>query len=140
MRHGAVAAFREQLSGRLVSRNDAGYDKARRVWNGRIDRHPALVAYCASEDDVMTAVRFAREHELLVAVRGGGHSCAGTAVCNDGLVIDLSLMKAIEVDAGAPTVSAQGRVLWRDLDRATQSFGLAVPGGTDSEVGIAGLT
>jgi len=89
---------------------------------------------------VIAAVRFAREHELPVSVRGGGHSAAGTAVCNDGLVIDLSLMKAIEVDAAACTADAQGGALWRDLDCATQAFGLAVPGGTDSEVGIAGLT
>ena len=140
LRHGVVTAFREQLSGRLVSPSDARYDKARRVWNGRIDRRPALIAFCANEADVIAAVRFAREHELLVSVRCGGHSCAGTAVCNDGLVIDLSLMKEVEVDAEARTANAQGGVLWRDLDRSTQSFGLAVPGGTDSEVGIAGLT
>jgi FAD/FMN-containing dehydrogenase len=140
LRHGVVAAFREQLSGRLVSPTDTGYDKARRVWNGRIDRRPALVAFCANDGDVMAAVRFAREHELLVAVRCGGNSAAGTAVCDDGLVIDLSLMKSIEVDVAARTANAQGGALWRDLDRTTQSFGLAVPGGTDSEVGIAGLT
>jgi FAD/FMN-containing dehydrogenase len=85
-------------------------------------------------------VRFAREHELLTSVRGGGHSAAGTAVCDDRLVIDLSLMKSIEVDGPARTAHAQGGALWRDLDRMTQTFGLAVPGGTDSEVGIAGLT
>ena len=140
LRHGVVAAFREQLSGRLVSPSDACYDKARRVWNGRIDRRPFLLAFCANEADVIAAVRFAREHELLVSVRCGGHSCAGTAVCDDGLVIDLSLMKEVEVDAEARIANAQGGALWRDLDRATQSFGLAIPGGTDSEVGIAGLT
>src|SRR5262249_21223089 len=140
IRRGAVAALRERLGGRLVSRDDTGYDKVRKVWNGRIDRRPSLVAFCADEKDVVVALRFAREHELLVAVRGGGHSCAGTAVCDDGLVIDLSLMKAIEVDAAARSAQAQGGVLWGELDRATQAFGLAVPGGTDSEVGIAGLT
>jgi len=88
----------------------------------------------------VVALRFARKHELLVAVRGGGHNCAGTAVCDDGLVIDLSHLKAIEVDAAARSAQAQGGVLWGELDRATQAFGLAVPGGTDSEVGIAGLT
>jgi FAD/FMN-containing dehydrogenase len=128
------------LRGGLVSRDDTGYDTVRKVWNGRIDRRPSLVAFCADEKDVVVALRFAREHELLVAVRGGGHSCAGTAVCDDGLVIDLSLMKAIEVDAAARSVQVQGGVLWGELDRATQAFGLAVPGGTDSEVGIAGLT
>src|SRR6516162_7527648 len=125
IRLGAVAALREQLRGRLVSPDDTRYDAARKVWNGRIDRRPSLVAFCADEKDVVVALRFAREHELLVAVRGGGHSCAGTAVCDDGFVIDLSHMKAIEVDAAA---------------RSAQAQGLAVPGGTDSEVGIAGLT
>jgi len=140
LRPSAVAALREHLHGPLVSPDDADYNTARRVWNGRIDRRPALVAFCADEADVVAAVHFAREHGVLVAVRGGGHSCAGTAVCDDGLVIDLSLMKTIEVDAADRSVSAQGGVLWGELDRATQTFGLAVPGGTDSEVGIAGLT
>src|SRR5215475_517066 len=140
IRPDAVAALRERLRGRLVSPDDTGYDTARKVWNGRIDRRPFLVVFCADDKEVVVALRFAREHELLVAVRGGGHSCAGTAVCDDGLVIDLSLMKAIEVDAAARSAQAQGGVLWGELDRATQAFGLAVPGGTDSEVGIAGLT
>jgi FAD/FMN-containing dehydrogenase len=137
---GAVSAFRDQLHGWLVTPEDGGYDKARRVWNGRIDRRPTLIAYCANETDVVSAVRFAREHELLTAVRSGGHSCAGTAVCDGGLVIDMSLMKAIQMDAPGGTVRAQAGVLWAELDRATQASGLAVPGGTDSEVGIAGLT
>ena len=136
----AVAVFRDQLRGWLVTPEDASYDTARRVWNGRVDRRPALIAYCANQADVVSAVRFARERELLVAVRSGGHSCAGTAVCDGGLVIDLSLMKAIEMDAPGGTVRAQAGVLWAELDRATQASGLAVPGGTDSEVGIAGLT
>src|SRR5262245_481747 len=140
LRPDAVATLREHLRGRLVSPDDTRYDTARKVWNGRIDRRPSLIAFCEDERDVVVALRFAREHELLVAVRGGGHSCAGTAVCDDGLVIDLSLMKAIGVDAAARTAQAQGGVLWGELDRATQAFGLAVPGGTDSEVGIAGLT
>jgi FAD/FMN-containing dehydrogenase len=123
-----------------VAPEDAGYDTARRVRNGRIDRRPALIAYCANEADVVSAVRFARERELLAAVRSGGHSCAGTAICDGGLVIDLSLMKAIEMDVPGGTVRAQAGVLWAELDRATQASGLAVPGGTDSEVGIAGLT
>lgn len=137
---GAIHAFKQRLRGRLVCPEDNGYDTARKVWNGRIDRRPAFIAFCADDADVAASVRFAREHELLVAVRGGGHNVAGTAVCDDGLVIDLSLMKAIEVDATQCTARAQGGVLWGELDRATQAFGLAVPGGTDSEVGIAGLT
>src|SRR5215469_7981818 len=108
IRPDAVAALRERLRGRLVSPHDAGYDTARRVWNGRIDRRPSLIAFCADEKEAVVALRFAREHELLVAVRGGGHSCAGTAVCDDGLVIDLSLMRAIEVDAAARSAQAQG--------------------------------
>ena len=136
----AVAAFRDQLRGWLVTPEDASYDSARRVWNGRIDRRPALIAYCANQADVASAVRLARERELRAAVRSGGHSCAGTAVCDGGLVIDLSLMKAIEMDAPLGTVRAQAGVLWAELDRATQASGRAVPGGTDSEVGIARLT
>src|SRR5215510_4870045 len=135
-----MQAFKERLHGRLVCPGDNDYDRARRVWNGRIDRRPALIAFCANDADVVAAVRFAREHELLTAVRGGGHNVAGTAVCDDGLVIDLSLMKAIEVDATQRTARAQGGVRWGELDRATQAYGLAVPSGTDSEVGIAGLT
>ena len=96
LQHGLVAAFRQQLCGRVVSPLDAGYDKARRVWNGRIDRRPALIAFCANEGDVMSAVRFAREHELLVAVRCGGHSVAGTAVCDNGLAINISAPDASE--------------------------------------------
>ena len=103
----AVKAFRDQMRGWLVSPEDDGYDSARRVWNGRIDRRPALIAYCANEADVVSAVRFAREHELLAPVRSGGHSCAGTAVCDAGLVIDLSLMKKIEMDVPGRTVRAQ---------------------------------
>src|SRR5262249_8527730 len=136
IRPGAVAALREHLRGRLVSPNGTGDAKARRVWNGRIDRRRSLIAFCADEKDVVVALRFAREHELLVAVRGGGHSCAGTAVCDDGLVIDLSLMKAIEVDAAARSARARGGVLWGELDRATQAFGLAGSRGTGSQGGI----
>jgi FAD/FMN-containing dehydrogenase len=137
---GAIHAFKERLRGRLVCPDDNGYETARKVWNGRIDRRPAFIAFCADDADVVASVRFAREHELLTAVRSGGHNVAGTAVCDDGLVIDLSLMKAIEVDATQCRARAQGGVLWGELDRATQAYGLAVPGGTDSEVGIAGLT
>jgi len=136
----AVSLLRERLHGRLISPEDADYNTVRRVWNGRIDRRPASVVFCANEADVVAAVQFARENAVLLAVRGGGHSCAGTAVFDNALVIDLSFMKTIEVDAANRRAFAQGGVLWRELDRATQAFGLAVPGGTDSEVGIAGLT
>jgi FAD/FMN-containing dehydrogenase len=140
IRSGAVAAFREQLRGRLVCPEDVSYDTARRVWNGRIDRRPAFIAFCADERDVVASVHFARQHDLVAAVRGGGHSVAGLGVCDDGLVIDLSLMNSIDVDAASHSVRAEGGVRWGELDRATQAFCLAVPGGADSEVGIAGLT
>src|SRR3990170_630133 len=103
---GAVETLREQFRGALLRPAEEGYDEARRIWNGAIDRHPALIARCAGTDDVVTAVRFAREHDLEVSVRGGGHSIAGHSVCDDGLMIDLSTMKAIEVDPQAQTATA----------------------------------
>ncbi len=119
---------------------DPGYEEARRVWNGAIDRRPALIARCRDAADVVAAVRFAREQDLLVAVRGGGHNVAGTAVCDDGLVIDLSLMKELYVDPARRTVRAGPGLLWGEFDRATQLHGLAAPGGIVTHTGIAGLT
>jgi FAD/FMN-containing dehydrogenase len=110
------------------------------MWNGSIDRHPALIARCAGVADVMEAVRFARSHGLLVAVRGGGHSYPGLSVCDGGLVIDLSLMKGVRVDPEARTVRAQAGLLLGELDREAQAFGLAVPAGFVSHTGRAGLT
>jgi FAD/FMN-containing dehydrogenase len=110
------------------------------VWNGAIERRPAYVARCRSAGDAVTAYRFAREHDLPLSVRGGDHGVACTAVCVDGLVVDLSSMKGIQVDPAARTARAQGSVLWGELDSATQAFGLATTGGTMSETGIAGLT
>jgi FAD/FMN-containing dehydrogenase len=110
------------------------------VWNGAIDRRPALIARCAGADDVVQAVRFAREHDLSISVRGGGHSVAGHAVVHDGLMIDLSLMKAVSVNPEARTARAAGGVLWSDLDRATQRVALATTGGVISHTGIGGLT
>jgi FAD/FMN-containing dehydrogenase len=136
----AVAAFASQLRGELILPGDAAYDSARQVWNGMIDRRPALIARCVSTEDVIAAVNFARTHDLLVAVRGGGHQVAGHGTCNGGLVIDLSPMKAISVDPDARTARAQGGVIWGELDRATQAYGLATPGGAVSDTGIAGLT
>jgi FAD/FMN-containing dehydrogenase len=137
---GTVETLREQFRGALLRPAEEGYDEARRIWNGAIDRHPALIARCAGADDVVTAVRFAREHDLLISVRGGGHAVAGHAVCDDGLMIDLSLMKAIRIDPVAGTVRAAGGILWSELDRATQQFGLATTGGIISHTGIGGLT
>jgi FAD/FMN-containing dehydrogenase len=135
-----VAAFKASLRGRLRCPGEAGYEEARRVWNGMIDKRPALIAHCAGVADVIQAVHFARAHDLLVAVRGGGHNFAGYATCDGGLVIELSPMKGIRVDPTRRTVRAQGGVLWGELDRETQAFDLATTGGTDPTTGIAGLT
>lgn len=132
--------LRPTFRGALLRPGEEGYDEARRVWNGSVDRRPALIARCAGADDVVEAVRYARDRRLPVSVKGGGHSIAGLAVCDDGLMIDLSLMKAIRVDAEARTATAAGGVLWGELDRATQAHGLATTGGLISHTGIGGLT
>jgi FAD/FMN-containing dehydrogenase len=123
-----------------VIAGDAGFDQARRVWNGNVDRRPALIVRCAGVADVQHAVNFARSLGLLVSVRGGGHSAPGYGTNDGGLVIDLSPMKGIRVDPEARTAHAQGGALWRDLDHETQAFGLATTGGTVSNTGIGGLT
>ncbi|HEX5782387.1 MAG TPA: FAD-dependent oxidoreductase, partial [Solirubrobacteraceae bacterium] len=124
----------------LLRPGDPGYDEARRVWNGAIDRRPALIARCATPQDVAAALQLAQERELSVAVRGGGHSIAGWSVIDDGLVIDLSPMKAIELDIANRTARAGAGVLWGELDAATQAHGLATVGGIVTHTGIAGLT
>jgi FAD binding domain-containing protein len=120
--------------------NDLGYDEARRVWNGAINRRPAAIARCVEAADVVAAVRFARERDLLVAVRGGGHDVGGHCLCDGGLVIDLSPMKTIAIDPRRRSARAAAGVLWGELDRATQAFGLATTGGVVTHTGIAGLT
>jgi FAD/FMN-containing dehydrogenase len=135
-----IRALDQSLRGCLIRPDQEGYETARLVWNGMIDRRPALIAQCAGVEDVIAAVNFARRHELLVAVRGGGHNVAGHATCDGGLVIDLSPMKAIVVDPEARIARAEGGATWGDLDRATQQYGLATPGGAVSDTGIAGLT
>jgi FAD/FMN-containing dehydrogenase len=135
-----VRGLRARFRGALLRPGEEGYEEARRVWNGAIDRRPALIARCAGADDVVEAVRFARERDLELSVRGGGHSIAGHAVCDGGVMVDLSLMKAIRVDPAARTARAAGGVLWSELDRATQGAGLATTGGIISHTGIAGLT
>lgn len=136
----AVETLRARFRGALLRPGDKGYEEARHVWNGAIDRRPALIARCAGTDDVVEAVRFARERDLPVSVRGGGHAVAGHAVADGGLMIDLSDMKTVRVDPGARTVRAGGGALLGDLDGATQRFGLAVPSGVVSHTGIGGLT
>jgi FAD/FMN-containing dehydrogenase len=136
----AVDDFRSRLSGELIDPGDDRYAEARLVWNGMIDRRPALIARCARVEDVVASVRFARENEILVAVRGGGHGVAGNAVCDGGLVIDLSPMTAVLVDADRRIARAEGGSRLADVDRATQLHGLAAPLGVVSRTGIAGLT
>lgn len=135
-----VQEFKSSLRGSLLRSGDAGYDEARTVWNGMIDRRPALIVRCTGVADVINAVDFARSHRLLVSVRGGDHSLAGHAVCVGGLMIDLSPMKSIRVDPTTQTARAEGSARWRDFDHETQAFGLATTGGTNSDTGIAGLT
>jgi FAD/FMN-containing dehydrogenase len=135
-----LAEFQSALRGELIRPGDAEYSTARRVWNGLIDRHPALVARCASADDVAEAVRFARSHQLALAVRGGGHNVAGFGTCDDALVIDLSPMRRVEVDPAARLARAQGGATWGDVDRATQAHGLGTTGGLVSTTGIGGFT
>jgi hypothetical protein len=135
-----IAHLRSRFRGALLMPGEEGYEEARRIWNGAIDRRPALIARCAGADDVVEAVRFARERELLVSVRGGGHAVAGYAVCDDGLMIDLSLMKAVRVDPQAQTARASGGLIWSEFDKATQPYGLATTGGVISHTGIGGLT
>ncbi len=137
---GAIQKFKAGLRGELIRPGDTSYDGARAVWNGMIDRRPALIARCAGVEDVQTAVLFARSNGLLTAVRGGGHNAAGFAVCDGGLVIDLSLMKEIRVGPAARTARAQAGATWGDFDRETQASGLATTGGAVSTTGIAGLT
>jgi FAD/FMN-containing dehydrogenase len=135
-----IDGLRRAVRGELILPGEARYDEARRVWNGNVDRRPALVVRCLGAADVQQAVNFARSYGVLVSVRGGGHSAPGYGTNDGGLVIDLSLMKGIRVDPDARTVWAQGGVLWRELDHETQAFGLATTGGTVSNTGIAGLT
>jgi FAD/FMN-containing dehydrogenase len=136
----AVQNLRSRFAGSIVTPADEGYDEARAVWNGMIDRRPAVIARCTSVADVQAAVDLARESGMTVAVRGGGHSASGHGTCDDGLVIDLSGMKSIDVDPEAKTARADAGLTWGEFDAATQEHGLAVTGGRFSTTGIAGLT
>jgi FAD/FMN-containing dehydrogenase len=136
----AVGALRAQLHGELIRPGDEGYDEARRVYNGMIDKRPALIARCADVADVIYAVNFGRENHLTVAVRGGGHNGPGLGTCDDGLVIDLSRLRGVRVDPADQTVRVEGGCLLRDMDHASHAFGLAVPSGFFSTAGVGGLT
>lgn len=135
-----IEAFAATFRGQLIWPDDAVYDQTRQVWNGMIDKHPALIAQCTGTADVVAAVRFAREHALTVAVRGRGHNVAGNALNDGGLVIDLSQMRGVQVDPMKRVARAQPGANWGDVDRETQIFGLATPGGEVSTTGIAGFT
>src|SRR5689334_12943253 len=128
-----------QFTGELLRQGDSGYDDARLVWNGMFDRHPALIARCRTTQDVVNAVNFARENDLIIAVRGGGHSAVGYGTCDDGVVIDLAEMNTVEVDPETRLIRAGGGTTWGQFDAATQEHGLAVTGGRFSTTGIAGL-
>jgi len=136
----SIADLSARFSGVLLRPDESGYDDVRRVHNGMIDRRPALIARCLGTADMADAVNFARTHGLELAVRGGGHNVAGRAVCDGGLMLDLSLMKGIHVDPVRRTARAQGGVTWREFNRETQTHGLATTGGVISTTGIAGLT
>jgi FAD/FMN-containing dehydrogenase len=136
----ALGELSASFGGTLVRPGDPTYDEDRRIWNGSIDRSPALIARCGGVADVIAAVKFARSNGLTVAVRGGGHSFPGHSVCDGGIVIDLGLMKGIRVDPEARTARVQAGALWGDVDRETQAFGLATTGGIVTHTGVAGLT
>jgi FAD/FMN-containing dehydrogenase len=136
----AIEELRANFRGELISPESPCYDETRHVRNGLIDRNPALIAQCSGTADVVAAVNFACEHELLVSIRGGGHNVAGSATNDGGIVIDLSAMRGVRVDPTARTVRVQGGATWGDVDRETQLFGLATPGGVVSSTGVGGLT
>jgi FAD/FMN-containing dehydrogenase len=135
-----IASMRNAFHGRLICPTDTDYDSSRALWNGAVDRYPALIARCTDAADVATALRAGIDHELPIAVRGGGHNVAGTASCDDGLVLDLSPMKSVGVDPAVRTAHAQPGLLWGEFDAATQAHGLATTGGIVTHTGIAGLT
>ena len=138
--HDRIEGFQAAFRGEVIKPGDSGYETARKIWNASIDKHPGVIARCSGVADVVAAVNFARENELRIAVRGGGHNVSGKALCDDGIVIDLSGMKGIHVDAENHSARVQGGATLRDVDRETHVFGFAVPAGVISKTGIAGLT
>jgi FAD/FMN-containing dehydrogenase len=135
-----MAELKDSLKGELILPSDAAYDSARQIWNAMIDKHPAAIVRCSTTTDVIHTVNFARNNGIMIAVRGGGHNIAGNAICDDGIVIDLSQMKSARVDPGARRVTIEGGATLADLDAATQAYGLATPVGINSTTGLAGLT
>ena len=135
-----IAKLQEGFRGEILQPHDSGYDAARKVYNAMIDKRPAVIARCADIADIMTAVKFGRENNLLTAIRGGGHNAGGLGICDDGLVIDLSRMKNVYVDLKSKTVRVAPGCVWGDVDHATHAFGMATPSGVISTTGVAGLT
>jgi FAD/FMN-containing dehydrogenase len=140
VRDADVRAFEKSFAGRVIRARDVDYDDARAVWNRMIDRRPALIARCANTDDVVRALRFGRDHDLPISVRGGGHNVTGNAVADGGLMIDLSAMKATRIDSARRVIVTDPGLTWKDFDLATLPFGLATTGGIISSTGVAGLT
>jgi FAD/FMN-containing dehydrogenase len=136
----AIEELRLRLRGQLLQPGDQDYDLARLIWNGMFDKKPSVIVRCGGVADVMEAVNFARRHELLTAVRGGGHNSAGSGSCDGGIMIDLSRMNAVRIDPAARRAWVQGGATWGDLDREAQAHGLATPGGVVSSTGVGGLT
>lgn len=135
-----IRSFESELRGNLILSDDELYNKERLVWNGMINKRPAMIAKCANEQDVIASVNFARTHNLVLAVRGGGHNVAGLGTCEGGLVIDLSDMNEVKVFPDKRMASVSGGSTWAEVDSATQAFGLATPGGVVSDTGVGGLT
>src|SRR5256884_950277 len=136
----SIADFKRNVRGRVIEPSDKDYDEARKVYNGMIHKKPRLIARCVDVADVIRSVNFARENDLLVAIRSGGHNAGGLGICDDGLVIDLASIKYTRVDPAARTVTAGGGCTWGDVDHATHVFGLATPSGIISTTGVGGLT
>src|SRR5215469_6497163 len=135
-----IQGFKSAFNGMVLEPSDAAYDEARRIWNASVDKHPRFIARCSGVADVIAAVNFARANNLLTAIRGGGHNVGGRALCDDGIVIDLSGMRSVHVDSTKRTVRVQGGATLGDMDRETHVFGLAVPCGIVPKTGIGGLT
>ncbi|HLI50913.1 MAG TPA: FAD-dependent oxidoreductase, partial [Thermomicrobiaceae bacterium] len=136
----AIASLQARVRGAIIRPGDESYDAARAVYNGMIDRHPALIVRCTDAGDVMAAVDFARERGLPISIRGGGHSAAGLGVNDGGLVVDLSQMRGVRVDPESRTARVQGGTTWAEVDHAAHAFGLATPSGFFSSTGVGGLT
>ncbi|WP_323788902.1 FAD-binding oxidoreductase [Psychroserpens sp.] len=136
----SITAFESQLKGKLILPSDSAYNDTRKVYNGMIDKHPGVFAMCETVDDVIASVNFGRDNNLLVAIRGGGHNGAGLGLCNDGLVIDLSGIKHVDVDTSNNTVNVGGGNIWNEVDAALHPYGLAIPSGMISTTGVGGLT